>query len=165
MADQVSSELSLPQRKEGWFWSRPSESRKPSLLCSKGLSFAIWPCYRMKRCSPSIKASISLVPGTSLSLVKDRKKLVGGFLHKQCIQNTNLMSLFYRPSNIPWLRAITQWCILLMPMLPYGDYDFLKFILNIPGDFIKTSCKTTGSLIHRERNRNFNFHQNRGLIL
>lgn len=82
---------------------------------------------------------------------------MGGFLHRQRIQNTDLTSLFYRPSNIPWLRAITQWYILLMPMLPYGDYDFLKFILNFPGDFIKTSCKTTGSLIHRERNRNFNF--------
>lgn len=83
---------------------------------------------------------------------------MGAFLHRQCIQNTNLMSLFYRLSNIPWLHAITQWCILLMPMLPYGDYDFLKFILNLPGDFIKTSCKRTGSLIQRERNRNFDFH-------
>lgn len=49
---------------------------------------------------------------------------MGGFLHRQSIQNTSLMSLFYRPSNIPWLHAITQWYILLMPILPYGDYDF-----------------------------------------
>lgn len=136
------------------------QQQASSVLCSEGLSRAVCLLHNIVLLSlrPSLKWLSSETQSHLLLCSRDTKSLMGGFLHRQCIQNTNLMSIFYRLSNIPWLHAITQWCILLMPMLPYGDYDFLKFILNIPGDFIKTSCKRTGSLIQRERNRNFDFH-------